>query len=184
MLNDIAIKEELKKGNIFVDKAEENIGNNFIEVHLGDSLKVYDVPILDVTESSPTKQITIEKEGFILKPNELYLGRTIEFTKTYGFVPLLTSYEELAAVGMEIHVTAGFGDNGFEGTWTLEIVCANQTIVYPGMPIGRIYYLPLIGDSKITYRGKYFRQEEVTESRLSQEYILTRTKENKYVNKQ
>ncbi len=83
---------------------------------------------------------------------------------------MLAGKEELATLGMEIHITAGFGDNGFEGTWTLEIVCANPTIVFPGMDIGEIYYFPLIGDPEIEYRGKYFRQIEPTASRLSQEY--------------
>ena len=84
--------------------------------------------------------------------------------------------EELAAIGMEIHVTAGFGDNGFEGTWTLEIVCTNPTRVYPRMPIGRIYYYPLIGDDDIKYRGKYFEQVEPTASRLHQEYQKVKVK--------
>ena len=73
-------------------------------------------------------------------------------------------------MGVEIHVTAGFGDNGFEGTWTLEIVCANPTIVYPNMPIGKVYYYSLVGDPKIEYRGKYFGQVVPTESRINREY--------------
>lgn len=84
---------------------------------------------------------------------------------------------------MEIHVTAGFGDNGFEGTWTLEIVCTNPTKVYPGMPIGRVYYYPLIGDADIEYRGKYFGQVEPTASRLSQEYEGQKVMVKKNVNK-
>ena len=143
MLSNDAIRDEIIRKSISVDNSYDNIEENFINVTLGNSIKVYDAPFLDVTEDTPTKEIIIPEDGLILKPNELYIGRTAEFTKTYGFVPVLTGKEELAAVGMEIHVTAGFGDNGFEGTWTLEIVCANPTIVYPGMPIGQIYYYPL-----------------------------------------
>lgn len=170
MLSSQALKDEIKRKSINVDGKNDNIQNNFIEVTLGDSIKVYDAPFLNVTEDTPTREIIIPQEGLMLKPNELYIGRTAEFTKTYGFVPLLAGREELAAVGMEIHVTAGFGDNGFEGTWTLEIVCANPTIVYPGMPIGQIYYYPLIGDDNIKYRGKYFGQVDPTSSRLYKEY--------------
>ena len=170
MLSNEAIKEELKRKSITVDNGINNIENNGIKVTLGNTIKVYDSPFLKVTESTPTKEIIIPEEGLILKPGELYIARTFEFTKTYGFVPLLTGKEELAAIGMEIHVTAGFGDNGFEGTWTLEIVCANPIIVYPGMKIGTLYFSPLIGDPKIEYRGKYFRQTDATASRLSQEY--------------
>lgn len=173
MLSYEGIKTELERGSIVVDNSNENLGNGFINVTLGNKLKVYDTPALNVTKNSPTKEIIIPESGFVLKPNELYLGRTNEWTETYGFVPLLSGSEELAAVGMEIHITAGFGDNGFEGTWTLEIVCANPTRVYPNMPIGKLQYYPLIGNPDIEYRGKYFRQIEATESRLNQEYSDT-----------
>lgn len=170
MLSNQAIKEELKRKSITVDNGINNLESNSIKVTLGDKIKVYDAPYLKITESTPTKEFTIPEEGLILKPNELYIARTYEFTKTYGFVPLLAGKEELAAIGMEIHITAGFGDNGFEGTWTLEIVCANPTKIYPRMEIGEIYYYPLIGDANIEYRGKYFRQVEATASRLCEEY--------------
>ncbi len=170
MLSNEAIKEELKRKSISVENGLDNIENNSIKVTLGNTVKVYDAPYLNITDATPTKEIKIPEEGLILKPNELYIARTNEFTKTYGFVPLLAGREDLAAIGMEIHITAGFGDNGFEGTWTLEIVCANPTKVYPGMDIGEVYYYPLIGDANIEYRGKYFRQIEPTASRLCQEY--------------
>ena len=52
------------------------------------------------------------------------------------------------------------------------------------MPIGRIYYYPLMGDANIEYRGKYFRQIDPTASRLSQEYSeLKKVLVNKNVNK-
>ena len=170
MISYEGIKEELKRGSIVVDNSVENLGDGFIEVTLGNVLKVYNTPSLDVTKSTPAKEIIIPESGFVLKPNELYLGRTNEWTETYGFVPILSGTEELAAIGMEIHVTAGFGDNGFEGTWTLEIVCANPTVVYPNMVVGKLQYFPLIGNADIEYRGKYFRQVDATESRLSREY--------------
>ena len=176
MLNSNSIKKEIEDKNIYVDNS--CIGDNFINVTLGNTLKVYDTPFLDVKNSSPTKTITIPEDGYVLEPNKLYLGRTNEWTETYGFVPMLGGLDELATLGMEIHITAGFGDNGFEGTWTLEIICALPTKVYPGMQVGRLYYYPLIGDSNMEYRGKYFRQVDPVESRLSDEYSLSRKKEN------
>lgn len=170
MLSRDALIDEIKRGSIYVDDGEKNLGENFIEVTLGDKLKVYDAPSLSVKQATQAVDIPIPETGLILKPNELYIGRTQEYTKTNGFVPLLAGAAELAAVGMEIHVTAGFGDNGFAGTWTLEIVCANPTRVYPGMPIGKLYYAPLIGDPAIRYSGKYLGQIDPTVSRLDREY--------------
>lgn len=175
MLNKNAIEKQLNT-NIYVDDGKEKIGENYIFVTLGDTLKVYDTPLLDIKSQNESRTITIPEEGLLLEPNKLYLGRTNEYTKTYGFVPLLSGLTELATLGVEIHITAGFGDNGFEGTWTLEIICANPTILYPNMPIGRLYYYPLIGDPSIEYKGKYLGQIDPTESRIEREYVKKLTK--------
>lgn len=180
MLNDSGIKEELKRGNIYVDNGENNVGKNYIDVTLNNSLKIYKNDILECDQKNETEEIIIGEEGYDLQPGKLYLGRINEYTKTYNFVPLLSGLPELATGGMEIHVTAGFGDNGFEGTWTLEIWCTNVTHIYPGMKIGRLYYVPLIGDNKIKYKGKYLGQVDTTASRLNTEYDNERTL--KYVN--
>lgn len=172
MLNKRSITEEIKRGSIFVDNGLEQLEKNSILVTLGDTIKVYDASHLDSRYETPTKEFVIPDEGFPLAPQakEFYIGRTKEYTKIHGFVPLLTGTEELATMGVEVHVTAGFGDNGFEGTWTLEIVCSNPTRVYKGMPVGRLYYYPLIGDADIEYRGKYYRQIDPTASKLNEEY--------------
>ena len=175
MLNKKGILKELN-GNIYVDGDLDNIKENYIDVTLGNQLKVYDTPMLDIKDSKPYKEIIIPEEGYILEPKKLYLGRTNEYTKTYNYVPLLSGLVDLATLGLEIHVTAGFGDNGFEGTWTLEIIATNPTIIYPNMPIGRLYYVPLIGDNSIKYNGKYFGQVEATESRMEKDYTLIRKK--------
>lgn len=174
MLSRKGIEKEIDK-NIYVDNGRENIGQNYINLTLGDKFKVYDTPVLDIKTSNKFKEVEIPDEGLLLEPNKLYLGRTNEFTKTYDYVPLLSGLSELATLGIEIHITAGFGDNGFEGTWTLEITCANPTILYKNMPIARIYYYPLIGDPSIEYRGKYFGQIEATESRIEREYVKKKT---------
>lgn len=182
MLNKNGIKKEIGNG-IHVENAEENIGENYIFVTLGNQLKVYNTPVLDIKKPNDIKTIDIPESGLLLEPNQLYLGRTNEYTKTYGYVPLLSGLNELATLGIEIHITAGFGDNGFEGTWTLEIIVANPTIVYPNMPIGRIYYYPLIGDPSIEYHGKYLGQIEPTESKMNKEYLPNQTNQKK-MNKQ
>ena len=70
-----------------------------------------------------TKKIIIPEEGLILEPGKLYLGRTVEYTKTDKFVPMLEGRSSIGRLGLFIHVTAGFGDIGFSGFWTLEIHC-------------------------------------------------------------
>jgi len=170
MLGYDAINEELLRGAIYVDNAKDKIDKGFINVTLTDTIKVYDAPHLNVTCDTPTRDIKIPEEGLIIMPRELYIGATIEFTKTYGFVPILNESDELAALGLKTHITAGFGDNGFEGTWTLEIEGSIPVRIFPYMFIGTLNYYPLIGDGDTLYRGKYFKQIEPTASRLSEEY--------------
>lgn len=114
MLNKNGLKKEIDN-NIYVDNAEDNIGDNYILVTLSDVLKVYDEHVLDVCKENASRTINIPDDGLLLEANKLYLGSTNEYTKTYGYVPLLSGLNELATLGVEIHVTAGFGDNGFEG---------------------------------------------------------------------
>lgn len=170
MLNKEALREEIKRNAIYVDNSFSKLNENCIDISLGDTLKVYDAPSLKIKDSAPVTIINIPEEGLILVPGKLYIGATSEFTKTYGFVPILTGTDELAVLGMKTHITAGFGDNGFEGTWTLEIECAMPVRVYPNMRVGSIYYNPLIGGGSTLYRGKYFNQVEPTMSRLYEEY--------------
>jgi len=176
MLNRYAIEKEIERGSIYVDKVEGKICENFINVTLGDSIKIYDSPFLDVRNSFATKEFPIPESGFVIMPRELYIAATFEFTKTYGFVPELCESDELAALGMKSHITAGFGDNGFEGTWTLEIEASVPVRLYPNMIIGTLYYYPLIGNGDTLYRGKYFRQIDPTASRLSEEYDMGRVR--------
>lgn len=181
MLGKKAIEEEIKRGSIYVANSDDKILENSIRVSLSDVLKQY-TETLDVTKKSPTNTIIIPKEGLTINFGELYLGRTIEYTTTYGFVPILTGTDDLAASGLEAHITAGFGDNGFEGTWTLEIWCTNETILRTDMPIGEIIFLPVIGEHKY-YRGKYYGQVDTTASKLSNEYDGEGKMVLKHVNK-
>ncbi len=176
MLNKEGIIRALNKKDIYVANSDKNIASNSIRVTLSPILKVYENVVIDIKKDNPTKLFTIPETGFLLEPNRLYLGSTNEWTRTYNYVPLLNGQESLASQGMEVHITAGFGDNGFEGTWTLEIICTNPTLVYPGMVIGELCYIPLVGSGDILYRGKYYHQVEPTASRISREYeeVLTR----------
>lgn len=169
MINENILKESIDK-TIFVSGNDVKLNGNYVNVTLGNTLKCYDTPLLDIKDTNNYKVIQIPEEGLLLEPNKLYLGSTNEYTKTYGFVPLLSGLSSLAILGLEIHVTAGFGDNGFEGTWTLEIVCTNPTLVYPNMEIGRLCYYPVVGDDGILYNGKYIGQIEPTISRIETEY--------------
>ncbi|MCZ9966159.1 dCTP deaminase [Brachyspira hyodysenteriae] len=81
------------------------------------------------------EEIIIPKSGYELKPNELYLGRTLEYTSTKKYVPMIEGRSSIGRLGIFIHITAGFGDVGFSGYWTLEIFCIKPIIIYPEVEI-------------------------------------------------
>lgn len=121
---------------------------------------------LDPKKENETEEFTIPEEGHILLPGVLYLGETMEYTETYGFVPKIDGRSTTGRLGIIVHITAGFGDNGFKGKWTLEITVTHPVIVYPGMEIGQLYYESIEGDSSILYNGKYQNQQGVQAAKV------------------
>ena len=134
MLSGEAIIEEIEKGNIVIKPFDkESVGPNSYSVHIGNELLIYENDVLECKKKSETRKIIIPEDGYILRPGELYLSRTVEYTESNHFVPLLCGRFSLASLGVMIHITAGFGDNGFKGTWTLEICCVKPVKIYPNM---------------------------------------------------
>ena len=72
-------------------------------------------------------------------------------------------------LGMLIHATAGFGDVGFNGTWTLEIFVIHPLRIYPYDEIGQVSFETLEGDASYQYNGRYNNQKDVTASRFYME---------------
>lgn len=142
---------------------------NSYNLRLHDTLLVYGGNILDMKTPHYTSEITIPPEGLELRPNRLYLGRTIEYTRTDGFVPMLEGRSSIGRLGLFVHVTAGFGDVGFKGYWTLEIVCVQPVRIYARIEICQISYHALIGEY-VTYRGKYQNNQEIQPSLMYEDF--------------
>jgi dCTP deaminase len=121
-----------------------------------------------------TKIVTIPKTGLILEPNTLYLARTVEYTKTYNYVPMLEGRSSIGRLGLFVHVTAGFGDVGFCGYWTLELFCVQPIRIYPDVEICQIYYHAIEGDFECYRSGKYQDNTGVQPSLLYKELEATK----------
>ena len=117
-------------------------------------------------KDNPTIEYPIPENGFILYPGELYLGTTMERTFTEKYIPMISGRSSIGRLGIDIHKTAGFGDIGFDGKWTLEIVATVPVLVYPGMEICQIYFESPEGPTGIKYNGRYQNQEDVERSRF------------------
>ena len=118
-----------------------------------------------------TKEIIISEEGFKLEPNQLYLGRTLEYTSTKKFVPMIEGRSSIGRLGIFIHITAGFGDVGFSGYWTLEIFCIKPIIIYPNVEIAQLYYHTIDGNYEEYNSGKYQNNTDIQPSMLYKDFL-------------
>lgn len=149
------IKNHIGKEIIIEPFHEQKINPNSYNLSLHNELLVYENNTLDMKVPNKTQKLIIPKDGLILEPNRLYLGRTNEFTKTEHFVPMLEGRSSTGRLGLFIHVTAGFGDIGFAGYWTLEIFCVQPIKIYPDVDICQIYFHTIKGDYDLYSSGKY-----------------------------
>ena len=143
ILSDIEINQYIDWGKIVIRPFDPLcVGSNSYDVHLGKWLATYKDKILDAKKHNEIEYFEIPKEGFVLYPNFFYLGATLEYTETLEHVPFLEGKSSTGRLGIDIHATAGKGDVGFKGHWTLEISVKQPVRVYAGMPIGQLIYFP------------------------------------------
>lgn len=166
ILSDTKILEEVKKGTIVVTPFDiKNMGGNSYDVHLSKYFAQYVDEVLDAKKHNEIKHFEIPEEGFVLKPGELYLGSTLEYTESHEHVPFLEGKSSTGRLGIDIHATAGKGDVGFCGYWTMEISTSKAVRIYPGMPIAQLIYYVVDGKVERTYdkkkSAKYSHQENL-----------------------
>jgi dCTP deaminase len=146
------------------------VGANSYDLTLSPNLLVYNEPELDMAKENPTSLITIPAEGYVLNPNELYLGLTCEIAGSRGLVPCINGRSSIARLGIFVHVTAGFGDDGFVNRWTLELAVIKPVRIYPYVRICQIYFEELQGGSN-PYVGKYREETGIpVASRMFKEF--------------
>jgi dCTP deaminase len=155
----------MEAGLIKVEPEPVNIGPNSIDLRMGNTLKQYDragfvrlergtgtTAVIDPKTPPKLAEMPLERmfnrktnrwtEGWILTPGEFYIGTTLEKTTCRGVVPHLDGRSTCGRLGIEAHKTAGVGDNGFSGFWTLEIQVAEPIILRPGDRLFQVYFTP------------------------------------------
>lgn len=166
--------KEIKKQmgeSIFIEPFDEkHLNPNSYNLSLHNELMVYNDDVLDMKKLNTTSKIIIPPEGLLLEPNKLYLGRTREFTKTDRFVPMLEGRSSTGRLGLFIHVTAGFGDIGFAGYWTLEIFCVQPIRIYPNAEICQIYYHDILGEYDLYKSNKYQNNNDIQPSLMYKDF--------------
>jgi dCTP deaminase len=155
ILSDARIREALRDGRIVIRPfRRECLGTNSYDVHLGPYLAVYREAALDASRDNRVEEFRIPRDGYVLIPGQLYLGVTEEYTETHGFVPFLEGKSSVGRLGIDIHSTAGKGDEGFCNFWTLEMSVKLPVRVYAGMPVGQLIYFEISGRVERSYSEK------------------------------
>ncbi len=131
--------------------------------------------ILDMRKDNPTIDLAIPEEGLVLMPGILYLGCTIERTQSNHFIPKVEGRSSVGRLGIKVHLTAGFGDIGFDGRWTLEIEVTHPIRVYAGERICQVYFSTPHGPIADLYHGRY---QGDLEPRPSLFHLPTKAKES------
>src|SRR5215475_6925023 len=165
--------DEIRKhfgSDIVIDPFDESrLNPNSYNLTLHDELLTYEEVVLDMAAPNRTRRLRIPKEGLVLTPQKLYLGRTAERTETHNLVPMIEGRSSIGRLGLFVHVTAGFGDVGFCGYWTLEMFAVQPVRIYPGVPICQIFYHQLCGDITEYQSDKYQHNRDIQPSLLFKE---------------
>ncbi|MGI9256422.1 MAG: dCTP deaminase [Salinispira sp.] len=170
ILSGLEIQKRLGSDIIIDPFNEAQLNPNSYNLRLHNELLVYDERTLDMKTPNASSTVKIPEEGLILEANRLYLGRTIEHTRTENLVPMLEGRSSIGRLGLFVHITAGFGDVGFIGFWTLEIFCVQPIRVYAGVEICQIFYHSLEGEHISYNGGKYQNNRGIQTSQLYQDF--------------
>ena len=168
------IQRRLSEKQIVIEPFDEKLINpNSYNLRLHNELLVYKSFPLDMKKPSDYDKILIPDSGYVLQPGILYLGRTLEYTETHGAVPMLEGRSSIGRLGMYVHITAGFGDVGFRGFWTLEISVIHPLVIYSGVQICQIFYHTVEGEITEYTSGKYQANKGIQPSLLYKDFDKT-----------
>ena len=83
---------------------------------------------------------------------------------------MLEGRSSIGRLGLFIHVTAGFGDVGFAGYWTLEMYCIQPIRIYAGVEICQIFYHTIEGEYNEYTSKKYQNNGGIQPSLLYKDF--------------
>lgn len=185
ILSDTAILAAIDRGDIEIDPfVPEHVNVTSYDLTLGTEVKVYQAWVrepglhADGLELEPRTMFpdgvfdsrlepsTFDyqinpKLGWVLKPGIGYLMHTHERVMTRTYNPILDGKSSIGRLFIQVHATAGYGDPGFDGQYTLEVLVQHPVRVYPGMRFCQIRFHTIAGELGKTYDqvGHYTRAQ-------------------------
>lgn len=178
-LGGIALEDAFQSGTwkafrgqtpIPMDELMKLIGPNSVDVTLDHRL-LRNVSAYHTDPFKPEtiewEQVEIPEEGFPLGAGECYLGAVRErfecdaplfFDRPTYWKPDIEGISSLARLFIQTHMTAGFGDYGFRGAFTLEIHNASNraVVLHRGMRISQVFFSQVMKPK--VYQGAYSQE--------------------------
>lgn len=172
ILTSAEIEKQVKKKNIIITPfCNKFLNPNSYNYRLDYELLEFD-SVLDAKKQSKPKKIILTPEGYVLKPNKLYLANTYETIGSKKFVTQLIGRSSVGRLGLFLQITAPLGHIGTEHNWTLELKVVQPLRVYPLMKIGQVTFWKVKGKTKMTYQnGEYRKYAKAEVSKFYKEFV-------------
>jgi dCTP deaminase len=120
------------------------LGTGYHEIH-NDYNRVFD--IADPSQYESTRK-TIDG-SIVLMPDVGYLMHTVERIHTDSLVAVVDGKSSLGRLFMQVHMTAGYIDPGFNGQITLEVRTMMPIRIYAGMRIAQVRFHVMHGGTEL-----------------------------------
>jgi dCTP deaminase len=178
ILSDLAIQQAVGAGDIEIDPFNpKQLNITSYDLTLGNEVRVYGSSAhFDATVEgavSPRVVLDAKKEaetiawefddqkGLMLYPGVGYLMHTRERVRTTKYNPILDGKSSIGRLFIQVHATAGYGDPGFDGQYTLEVIVQHPVRVYAGMRFCQIRFHTIAGELSKTYDevGHYTKEQ-------------------------
>ncbi|WP_371500281.1 deoxycytidine deaminase [Kitasatospora sp. NBC_00374] len=130
-----AIRQEVAAGRItFAPLADHAVNPNSCNYHLGTELRVYN------ERTKRWSAVEMTSDGYLLRPRRMYLGHTAEVIGSREFAMRLIGCSSNGRRGLFLQLSADLGHTTSQHRWTLEIVAAKPTWIFPGMVAGQVSF--------------------------------------------
>jgi dCTP deaminase len=158
-----AIIQAVECGDIIIDPFHPSAVNpNSYNYCLGD-----DIYRVEMTAAEEHERVLMEptQGRVLLEKGKLYLGNTRERIGSQKYVTSLIGRSSIGRLGLFVQVSANLGHMGAIHRWTLEIVPALDTYVYPGQTFGQVSFWCCVGD-QLPYQGWFGQHNDPMPSKL------------------
>lgn len=171
------IEESVKNGDIEIDpfnpkylnpaSYDVTLGSKFAVykavVHIEKDQNLHLTPaswrVLDSKIHNQSQEFEIDDEGIVLTPGVGYLMHINERIHTNKFVPILDGKSSIGRLFVHVHVTAGYGDPGFNGQFTLEVIAHHPVKLYKNMRIAQVRFHEISGEvQSYSEKGNYVNE--------------------------